>query len=149
MKSHEQIKQSAEQFIQNAGFTDVVYTEARENHTAWHFVYTRKVDDLLVYPDSIQIKVAKDTGEVIGMNAMEYIQKEMIPNHKTVPLDVSTFFQSNVTVADMKQIVTNNAHKEPRICYEIIAYRNGAEKNAYRIVIDAESHNVQKVEALT
>ena len=149
VKSHEQIKQSAEQFIQNAGFTDVVYTEARENHTAWHFVYTRKVDDLLVYPDSIQIKVAKDTGEVIGMNAMEYIQKEMIPNHKTVPLDVSTFFQSNVTVADMKQIVTNNAHKEPRICYEIIAYRNGAEKNAYRIVIDAESHNVQKVEALT
>ncbi len=149
VKSHEQIRQSVDQFVQNAGFTDVVYTEARENHTAWHFVYTRKDNDLMVYPDSIQIKVAKDNGEIIGLNAMEYIQKETIPDHPTVPLDTSTFFQSNVTVADVKKIVTNNGHKEPRICYEIIAYRNGAEKFAYRIVIDAESHNVQKVEALT
>ena len=148
-KSHEQIKQSADRFMQNAGFTDVVYTEARENQTAWHFVYTRKADDLIVYPDSIQIKIAKDTGEVMGLNAMEYIQKESIPNHATVPLDLKTFFQSDVTVTEMKKIVTNNGHKDPRICYEIIAHRNGAEKYGYRIVIDAESHNVQKVEALT
>ena len=148
-KSHEQIKQSADRFMQNAGFTDVVYTEGRENNNAWHFVYTRKADDLIVYPDSIQIKIAKDTGEVIGLNAMEYIQKESIPNHATVPLDLKTFFQSDVTVTEMKKIVTNNGHKEPRICYEIIAHRNGAEKYGYRIVIDAESHDVQKVEALT
>lgn len=149
VKTHEEIKQSVEQFVKNVGFTDVVYTEARENNIAWHFVYTRKVDDILVYPDSVQIKVAKDSGEVIGLNAMEYIQKETMPDHPTVPLDVETFFQPNVTVTDMKQIVTNNGHKESRICYEIIAYRNGAEQYSYRIVVDAESHNVQKVEALT
>jgi len=147
-KSHEQIKQSVEKFIQNAGFTDVVYTEARENHNVWHFVYTRKVDDMLVYPDSIQVKVAKDTGEVIGVNAMEYIQKESIPNHPTASLNISTFFQPNVKVSEVKKIVTNNGHKEPRISYEIIAYRDGAEKYSYRIVVDAESHNVEKVEAL-
>ena len=78
--SHEEILQAAQQFMKKVGYTDVTLTESRENHEAWHFVFTRQhgPDNALVYPDSIQVKVAKDNAEILGLNAMEYIQKETI-----------------------------------------------------------------------
>lgn len=70
-------------------------TESRENHEAWHYVFTRVHgdDQALVYPDSIQVKVAKDNGEVLGVNAMEYIQEEVIPQQGEIPIDWDTFLR--------------------------------------------------------
>ena len=59
---------------------DVAYVESRENHQAWHVTFARvhPGDNALIYADGVQLKVAKDTGELLGANAMEYIQEENI-----------------------------------------------------------------------
>lgn len=148
-KSHEEIKQSAETFLDNVGYKDLVHVDSRENNNVWHFVYSRITeDDVIVYPDSIQIKVAKDSGEVLGVNAMEYIQQETLKDQKVVPLDIETFFQPDVTILEMKKIYTNDKNFDSRLCYEVVAVNNSNDRYTFRMIIDAETHVVHKVENL-
>ena len=56
------IKKKAEAFLKDAGYTDLVYEESRENNTAWHFVFVRVEPEYnaKVFSDVIHLKVAKD-----------------------------------------------------------------------------------------
>ncbi|WP_431029675.1 PepSY1/2 domain-containing protein [Lysinibacillus sp. LZ02] len=146
--SQQQARDTAIQFLKQAGFTDVVYTEARENHEAWHFVFTRQAGDALVYPDSIQLKIAKDNGEVLGANTMEYIQKETIPDTKPTPLNADEYFTDRVTVEDTKLVYTENAGYELVLCYEMTVRVNNDTNDTFRVLIDANTHDVIQTEKL-
>lgn len=130
---------------------DVAYVESRENHQAWHVTFARvnPKDQALIYADGVQLKIAKDTGELLGANAMEYIQEENIKPQTAQPIDWKTFFQNDVHVQEVKNIYTDNGQFEQRLCYEVIAMRDDTTQETFRIVIDAEHHNVLKVEYLT
>ena len=106
-------------------------------------------DNALIYADGVQLKVAKDTGELLGANAMEYIQEENIKKQTAKPIDWKTFFEDDIQVQEVKNIYTDNGQFEQRLCYEVIALRDGNTQETFRIVIDAENHNVLKVEYLT
>ena len=148
--SHEEILQSAQNFMKKVGYTDVTLTESRENHEAWHFVFTRQhgTDNALVYPDSIQVKVAKDNGEILGLNAMEYIQKETINEQTDIPIQWDTFFAKGTTVEEVKKVYTDNKDLQLRKGYEVILRMNTPQHDTFRIVIDTETHEVMKVEKL-
>jgi spore germination protein len=147
--SHEEIRKNAEDFLDSVGYKDITYVESRENHTVWHFVYSRVTEDgTIVYPDSIQVKVAKDEGEVIGVNAMEYIQKENLSNVSAKPLDLKTFFQPDIEVVESKKIYTNNKQYESRLCYEVIAYNKQNPNHIFKVIIDSETHSVLKIEKM-
>ena len=148
--SHEEILNTAERFMKKVGYSDVKISESRENHEAWHFVFSRVhgEDEALVYPDSIQVKVAKDNAEILGVNAMEYIQEEKIPTQGEVPIDWEKFFSDQVSVEETKKIYTANKSLELRKCYEVIARLNNKSNDSFRIVIDAETHEVIKNEKL-
>lgn len=148
VRSHEEIVASAKKFMETAGYTDVTLTESRENHEAWHFVFTRVVDQALVYPDSIQVKVAKDNGEVLGMNAMEYIQHETLPNQAVVEPEWKTFFADTVSVEEIKEIYTDNDALQLRRCFEVIVRMKEKQGNTFRVVLDTETHDIIKVEQL-
>lgn len=149
-KSHEEIGDAATQFMKKVGYEDVVMTESRENHEVWHFVFTRQIgnDGALVYPDSIQIKVAKDNAEVLGLNAMEYIQEEFIGKQAEIPIRWETFFAENATVEEVKKIYTANHTLDLRKCYEALVRLDNRLNDTFRIVIDTETHEVLKVEKL-
>lgn len=148
-RSHEEIINTAKNFMQRAGYDDVTISDLRENHEAWHFVFSRTLDDgSLVYPDSIQVKVAKDNGEIMGVNALEYIQEEKIPSQSDMPIQWETFFADHVTVEEVKKIYTANQSFELRKCYEVIARVNNGQHDTFRIVVDTETHDVIKLEKL-
>ncbi len=149
--SQEQITKKAEEHLQRLGMKDVAFVESRENHLAWHVTFARvnPSDKALIYADGVQLKIAKDTGELLGANAMEYIQEETIKPQTAKPIDWKTFFDEDVQVEEVKNIYTDNGQFEQRLCYEVIAVRNGKTQETFRVVIDAENHNVLKVEYLT
>ena len=96
---HLEIRESAERFLNEAGYGDTVFQEARENNTAWHFVYVRIEPEYgaKVFSDTIHLKVAKDNGAIIGLDAMEYIRKETTkPQEITKKIGIR-FFHSGVT----------------------------------------------------
>ncbi|MGE7091907.1 PepSY1/2 domain-containing protein [Lysinibacillus sp. NPDC048646] len=149
--SQEEIIKKAEEHLKRLGMKDVAFVESRENHLAWHVTFARvnPSDKALIYADGVQLKVAKDTGELLGANAMEYIQEETIKPQTAKPIDWKTFFDEDVRVEEVKNIYTDNGQFQQRLCYEVIAVRNGKTQETFRIVIDAENHNVLKVEYLT
>lgn len=149
--SQEEIIKKAEEHLKRLDMKDVAFVESRENHLAWHVTFARvhPSDNALIYADGVQLKIAKDTGELLGANAMEYIQEENIKPQTAQPIDWHNFFQDDVRVEEVKNIYTDNGQFEQRLCYEVIAVRNGQTTETFRIVIDAEDHNVLKVEYLT
>lgn len=148
--SHEDITVAAQEFMMKVGYTDVKLTESRENHEAWHFVFTRVhgADQALVYPDSIQIKVAKDNAEILGLNAMEYIQEETIAKQSEIPIDWDAFFANDANVEEVKKIYTANNQMQLRKCYEVLLRMENQYDDTFRVVIDTETHEVVKVEKL-
>ncbi|KMY33064.1 sporulation protein [Lysinibacillus xylanilyticus] len=149
--SQDEIMKKAEENVKRLGMSDVAFVESRENHQAWHVTFARvhPGDNALVYADGVQLKLAKDTGELLGVNAMEYIQAETIKPQTAKPIDWKTFFDDDVKVQEVRNIYTDNGSYEQRLCYEVIAVRDKNAQETFRIVIDAENHNVLKVEYLT
>jgi len=149
--SQDEIKKKAEEYLKRLGMNDVAFVESRENHQAWHLTFARvhPGDNALIYADGVQLKLAKDTGELLGANAMEYIQEEKIKPQTAKAIDWKTFFDDDVKIGEVKNIYTDNGQFEQRLCYEVIAVRDKNTQETFRVVIDAENHNVIKVEYLT
>ena len=48
----------------------------------------------------------------------------------------------------MKKIYTNDKNFDSRLCYEVVAVNNSNDRYTFRMIIDAETHVVHKVESL-
>ena len=78
------MKELAKRFFEVSDYVDIELSETRENQNAWHLSFVR-IDPKTkakVYADGIQMKVAKDNGDLLGLNAMEYIQKEKLTHNQ-------------------------------------------------------------------
>lgn len=147
--TQEEIRERTSQFLEKAGYTDLKLVEMRENHIAWHLSLARVVgeEEAYVYPDGIQLKVSKDSGELLGFNAMEYVQKEEIDeNQKVIPIQWDKFFRQGTFVEEERLIYTENETFQLRKCYEVIARFDNELNETFRIVVDTENHDVLKVE---
>ena len=145
----DKIQENAETFLKESGYADTVFEEARENHTAWHFVFVRIEPEYKakVFSDGIHVKVAKDTGEVIGLNAMEYIRKETTERQKVVQKDWKQFFQSNVNVVKEELAYVENDRMEQRLSYYLTVTMDiNDQVDTYIVVIDTETEEIIKTE---
>ena len=107
------------------------------------------MNDAVVYPDSIQLKLAKDTGEVLGLNAMEYIQKEKLPMMAPKEIVFEDYFADSANVEETRLVYTQNDSYEPVLCYEVIVRMNNDQHDTFRVLLNAETHDVVEVEPLT
>lgn len=149
--SIEKIKELAEHFKNASGYTDIELAEIRENHNVWHLSYVR-IDPKTkakVYADGIQMKVAKDNGDLLGLNAMEYIQKENLKEQPMKDIDWTTYFSKGTTVQEESLAYTENERMIQRLCYELIVTKDVEDQRfTYRLLIDTETEDVLKGELL-
>lgn len=148
-QAFEFIEKKANSFLESAGYDDLVLEEVRENHTAWHMVYVRKEPEYgaKVFSDAIHLKVAKDTGGIIGLDAMEYIQKETLKRQEIIEQDWNTFFHSNVTVVKEELAYIENERLEQRLThYLTVKMELENQVYTYVVVIDTETLEVIRTE---
>ena len=147
---HDEISGRAERFLSEAGYGDTVFQESRENHTAWHFVFVRVEEEYgaKVFSDTIHLKVAKDNGDIIGLDAMEYIRKETTKPQVVTKKDWSTFFHPSVTVVEEEMVYVENDRLEQRLAHYLIVKmeESGQEVETYAVVVDTETSEVIKTE---
>ena len=144
--SQQDAKERATEFLQRNAMKDTEFVEVRENHEAYHFVFARKSDDVIIYPDSIQLKIAKDDGEVIGVSALEYIQMENLPDLETKEIDWSKVLSSNAELQEKKLAIIEDEHFELALCYEALVTAKHDSNHTYRMFVDANSGKIQKIE---
>ena len=143
------IQKKAENFLANSGYGDTVFEEARENNTAWHLVYVRVEPEYnaKVFSDVIHLKVAKDTGSIVGLDAMEYIRKENTKQQKIVKKDWKRFFHSNVRVMEEELAYVENDRLEQRLAYYLtVTMEIDGKVETYKVVVDTETSEVIKTE---
>ncbi|MHA6259619.1 PepSY1/2 domain-containing protein [Sporosarcina sp. CAU 1771] len=143
---HEEVLDKAEKFLKEAGYEDTVFMEARENNTAWHFVFVRVEPEYKakVFSDTIHLKVAKDDGGIIGLDAMEYIRKETTKPQEITKKDWARFFHSGVTVIEEELVYVENDRLEQRLAHYLIVtmQQSGQDVETYAVVVDTETSEV-------
>lgn len=144
----QQMKDKSAEYMKTLGFTDTEMVEYRENSVAWHLSFARKDEnnDALIYADGIQLKIAKDNGELLGLNAMEYIQKEKIGKQEIVPLDNMGLFSSNFYIEEERLAYVENKQLEQRLAYQVLAKNDTI--GTYKIYIDTENHEILHADKL-
>lgn len=147
-KTYEELKKMASDFLKRADYKDVVLEESRENDTAWHFVFVR-VDPATkakVFSDPIHIKMAKDNGEVLGINTSEYIRKEQLKPQPIRKVDWSKFFRPDVKVMEEELAYVEDRQLEQRLAYYLTVVANEKNPETYKIVVDTDTMDVIKTE---
>lgn len=149
VQSYEFIEKKAKKFLKDAGYEDAVLEDARENDTSWHFVFVRVEPeyDAKVFSDAIHLKVAKDTGGIIGLDAMEYIQKENLKKQPIVKQDWSTYFRPHVKVVEEELAYIENERMDQRLShYLTVTLETKTSLDTYVVVVDTETGEVIKTE---
>ena len=149
--SFDDIKRGAEEFLKAAGYKDLVYEEARENNTSWHFVFVREEPfyGAKVFSDVIHLKLAKDTGDIIGLDAAEYIRKEKLHRQSIKKMDWSEFFHKDVKIVKEELAYVENERLEQRLAHYLTVTRDeNGHTGTYNVIVDTENSEVIKTEKL-
>ncbi|WP_391208943.1 PepSY1/2 domain-containing protein [Psychrobacillus sp. L4] len=146
--SAEQMKEKAKSYMKSFDYADTELVDFRENHIAWHLSFARveAENKALVYADGIQLKIAKDNGELLGLNAMEYIQKEKIGPQEIKPLNYKELFSDDFSVEEERLCFVENKELQQRLAYEILTRNDSI--GTYKIYIDTENHEILQAEKL-
>lgn len=145
--SQQEARQFADEFVQQH-MPDAQFVEVRENHDVWHYVYARVVDDVVIYPDVLQMKVAKDRQEILGISALEYVQQEKIDVTDAKPIDWQQFLQPDALVQQSRLVVIEGKQYAPVLCYEALVTSKADPNHTYRLYIDAKNLQVEKMELI-
>ncbi len=111
------------------------YTLNYENVAVINYVY--KQDDVIVYPDQIKLKIALDTGEIIGVDSQKYLiahhDRDINKNIKVSQKEAQKKVGKNLNITNIRlSIIPTEANTEV-LCYEFSGtYKNDKFKNVYK-----------------
>lgn len=112
------------------------------------FTFLTRLNDVMIYPEAIRIKVALDDGSVIGFSAEEYIgthKQRELPKPKITEQDAREYINKNVKIMDSRMALINDSSGEDVLCYEFIGT---LDDDTYRIFINAIDGEEEYVEQL-
>jgi spore germination protein len=140
--------QKALAFLKKLGYENLeVYNSTQYNDVGvYNFAYTQ--DDVLIYPDAIQVKVALDNGEVIGMSARQYLvnhQDRTISDPEITVDEARKEVNPKVEIQEDRLAIIDNDLGEEVLCYEFIGTLG---EDTYRIYINATDGFEERVEKL-
>ncbi|MEQ6376210.1 germination protein YpeB [Bacillaceae bacterium S4-13-58] len=108
-----------------------------------------KQDDVKIYPDSVQIKVALDDGEVIGISARDFLmnyQKREINTEDIISSEEARDkVNSNVKIQEESLAVINNDLGKEVLCYEFLGILGN---DTYRVFVNANNGMEEMVEKM-
>ena len=138
-KSEEECITIAETFATNLGFSDMkgVWSTASNG-----FVYvnlTPVVNDVVIYPDMIKVKIAQDTGAIIGWEARSWAYNHTERNNYSATVNEITARQALTVDMDVRTVrlaIIPNDYVGESLAYEFMCVSNGA---TYYIYVNAET----------
>ncbi|WP_442601129.1 germination protein YpeB [Paenibacillus sp. KN14-4R] len=106
-------------------------------------------DDVIIYPEKLVIRVALDNGDITGLQASDYvynINKKRDIKSPTISLQQARKSLSPKMKVNRERLaVIQNDVRDEVLCYEFSGTMN---KTQYRVFINSNSGNKEKVESL-
>ncbi len=146
--SLEDAGKSGANYLKKQKYSDMEIYDSSQYDKIGVFQFVKTVNDVRIYPESIQLKVALDNGKVIGFNAKSYVvsnHKRNIPTPKLTKAQARKKVNPNVKVQEERlAILLNDLNKEV-LCYEFIGTLYD---DTYDIYVNALTGDEEKVKKL-
>ncbi|MBR3120763.1 MAG: germination protein YpeB [Oceanobacillus sp.] len=140
--------EKAQDYLEKHDLDSMTLFESSEydNVGLYSFVYNQ--DGVRVYSDAVEVKVALDDGEVIGLTARNYYMNHTerdIPEPTLSMEEAKEMVNSNVDIQEEFLAVIDNDLDEEVLTYEFLGVMDN---DTYRIFINAMNGREEKVEKL-
>lgn len=139
----------AESYIEEFGYTDMIPIQSQQYDNIGLFTFVREKDDVRIYDESLMIKVALDDGEIIGLNAYNYVlnnKEKDIKDEKLTEEEARKFVNEKVQIEDVHKAYITNEINEEVLTYEFLGVLHD---ETYRIFINAMDGTEERIEKLT
>lgn len=138
--------EAGKQYLNSLGYKNMVptYSLKYEDNITVSYIYN--LDNVIVYPDQIKLKIALDDGSVIGMEADKYLvahsDNREIPTIKITADQARKSVGKRLDVKDIKLAIIPTETNKEVLCYEF----SGVYKdNAFKVYINAENGNPERI----
>ncbi|MCT2537404.1 germination protein YpeB [Aquibacillus koreensis] len=140
--------ETAATYLDEEGFENLeAFQSSQYDHVGvYNFIY--KQDDVRIYPDSIQVKVALDNGDILGLSTRDYFRNHQERDLVAPELSLDEArdkVNPNVEIQEEHVSVIDNNLGEEVLTYEFLGTLGN---DSYRIFIDANTGVEVKVEKL-
>lgn len=138
-KTEDECRTIAENFALDLGFADM---KAVWSATSQGFAYinlTPVVKNVVIYPDLIKVKVAMDTGEIVGWEAKSWAYNHTERTNLTAQItatDAQKAITSDMDIRTTKLTIIPNTYIGESLVYEFMCVNSG---ETYYIYVDAKT----------
>ncbi len=137
--TQEEAVQKGKEFLQRKGFENMeeTYYINQEGVTTINYAY--KQGDVIVYSDLIKVKVALDTGEVLGIETTGYLNNHTernIDNIKISKEQAKQNLNKKLEITSEKMAIIPTEWKTEKLCYE---FKGTVNNRQFLVYINAEN----------
>jgi spore germination protein len=140
--------ENASKYIKKLGFEDMILYQSSQYDNIGAFTYLYSQDGVRVYSDAIEVKVALDNGEILGLTSNNYMKnhrERSIPEPEISDTEAKEMVNPNVNIQEEFLAIIDNDLGEEVLAYEFLGVYGD---DTYRIFINALNGREEKVEKL-
>ncbi|MGP4107416.1 germination protein YpeB [Virgibacillus sp. L01] len=140
--------EKAKGYLEENGFKDMTIFSSNQFSNVGVYSFLYKQDDVRVFSDAIEVKVALDNGDLLGFTARNYFmnhKKRDIPEPKLSVKEAKNKVNPEVKINEEHMAVIDNDIGEEVLVYEFLGV---LDNETYRIFINAMDGTEEKVEKL-
>ena len=138
----------ADHYLEQFSFDDLQMIDSTQYHNIGVYSYIYNQDGVRIYPDAIEVKVALDNGDILGLTSQNYLMnhtKRDLPEPEISVEEAKEKVNPNVDIQEEHLAVIVNDLEEEVFVYEFLGTLNN---ETYRIFVNALNGKEEKVEML-
>lgn len=138
----------ADNYLDQLNFDDMTLLRSSQFDNIGVYSYISNQDDVRVYSDAIEVKVALDNGDILGLTAKNYFMNHTerdIPEPEISIEEAKEEVNPNVEIQEEFMAIIDNDLGEEVLTYEFLGVLGD---ETYRIFINAMDGKEEKVEML-
>ncbi|MBD3918772.1 germination protein YpeB [Paenibacillus sp. PR3] len=141
-------RQKAEEFLNSHGYKGMKPASYDENGNDGVITFVATQDGVLIYPEKLTVKVALDNGEIVGLQASDYVYEHharKLPKPKITKEAARQALNPDMKIRSQSLALILNEMSEETLCYEFTGTIN---KEGYKIYINAETGVEESIEEM-
>ena len=131
--------QKGKDYLSKLGYNSMKETYFLKESNIVTINYAYEENNVLIYPDLIKVKIALDDGEVLGIEALGYLnahtKRDFTQNIITVD-EAKEKLSDNITIENQRMAVIPLDDKTEKYCYE---FQGKVEDKQFLVYINAET----------
>ncbi|WP_164218988.1 germination protein YpeB [Virgibacillus sp. YIM 98842] len=140
--------EKAEDYLKKLGLENMTLFQSSQYNNMGHYSFLYEENDVRIFSDALEVKVALDDGEILGFTANNYYMNHTdrdIPDPEISDKEAKEMVNNGVDIQEEFLAVIDNDLGEEVLTYEFLGVMND---ETYRIFINAMDGKEEKVERL-